>query len=295
MNPIAGPILLLAMLLAAAGITYLLRRWALLATLVAVVTTGILAFLCLRLPLDRSAFVLGREVALGRPVVILGQTLQLESAGHWWLAFLFGLTTIFYLLGWRISPGRSFTPFSLAMLALYALVILLQSFSLAVITFAISVVLAVFILQAGHLDSVRGAQRYLTVSLLAVPFLLAAGWLIDPSQPQAQGVELARRALLPAALGFGLLLAAFPFGTWMPAVAADASAIVAAFIFTVGQSIALYLALVFAQELPLILDETVMPAVIQVTGLVMVAIGGLMAAVQQDLGRLFGYAALSDL
>jgi formate hydrogenlyase subunit 3/multisubunit Na+/H+ antiporter MnhD subunit len=38
-----------------------------------------------------------------------------------------------------------------------------------------------------------------------------------------------------------------------------------------------------------------MPAVIQVAGVVMVASGGLMAAVQHDLGRLFGYAALSDL
>ena len=89
MNPIPGPLLLLVLPLAAAVITYLIRRWSVLAALVASTTTATLAFLCLRLPLDRSAFVLEQVVSFGRPVVILGQTLQLEPAGQLWLAFIF--------------------------------------------------------------------------------------------------------------------------------------------------------------------------------------------------------------
>ncbi len=295
MNPIPGPVILLATLLAAAGITYLLRRWTLLVAPFATATTGILAFFCLRLPLDRSAFVLGREVAFGRPVMVLGQTLRLEPAGQLWLAFAFGLTAVTYLLAWRTSQGRSFFSFGLGILALYVLMVLLEVFALAVLVFAVSVSLAVFILQAGQLSSVRGAQRYLVVSLLAVPFLLIAQWLVDPSIPTAQSVEMTRRALLPAALGFGLLLAAFPFGTWMPAVAVDAPPIVTAFVFTVGQAMALFLAFIFWREYPLLLSDPIVPAVVQVAGLVMVVSGGIMAAVQRDLGRLFGYAALSDL
>jgi len=88
MNPLPGPILLLVMPLLAAGVTYFVRRIALLAAFIASATAGLAAFLCLRLPLDRSAFVLGQEVAFGRPVVILGQTLQLHAAGQLWLAFI---------------------------------------------------------------------------------------------------------------------------------------------------------------------------------------------------------------
>jgi hypothetical protein len=77
-TPIPGPMILLALPLVAAAATYALRRWASLAALVAVGTTGALSFLCLRLPLDRSAFVLGQEVAFGRPVVIVGNTLALD-------------------------------------------------------------------------------------------------------------------------------------------------------------------------------------------------------------------------
>jgi formate hydrogenlyase subunit 3/multisubunit Na+/H+ antiporter MnhD subunit len=230
-------------------------------------------------------------VAFGRPVVVLGQTLVLAQAGQAWLAFVFALAPIFYLFAWRISQGRSFFTFSLIILSLYALVTLLQTFELSLIVFAISSTVAVFIIQGGQPASVRGAQRYLAVTLLAVPLLLAAAWLLD--NPEAAGTI--RPALVPAALGFGLLLAAFPFGTWMPAMAADAPPIVTAFVFISGQAMAMFLALIFLRDNPVLLTSAAAPDVIRLAALVMAASGGVMAAVQRDLGRLFGYAALSDL
>jgi len=294
LNLLPGPTPLFVLPLLAALVTYFTRRWAIVAAFIASATSAILAFLCLRLPLDRSALVLGQEVSFGRPVVALGQTLQLEPAGQLWLAFIFGMAVVFYLLAWRISQGRSFYSFSLAIIALYVLVILLESFSLSVLLYGISVTLAVFIIQGGQLASVRGAQRYLVASFLAVPLLLAAAWLMDPARSTPQDAETIRRVLLPAALGFGLLLGAFPFGTWMPALAAETLPVITAFVFTAGQAMALYLTLVFLNANPLLMSDGVTPAVIQIAGLVMAVAGGIMAAVQRDFGRLFGYAAMSD-
>jgi formate hydrogenlyase subunit 3/multisubunit Na+/H+ antiporter MnhD subunit len=310
-SPIAGPVLLLAMPLLAAAVTYLFRHLSFIAALLSVAVASLLAFLCLRLPLDRSAFVLGQEVAFGRPVVVLGQTLALNQAGQMWLGYIFVLMAVFYLFAGLLSQGRSFFPFSLAILTLYALVVLVQTFALAILVLAISVALSVFILQAGQLTPIRGAQRYLVVTLLAVPLLLIAGWFVDQAMLEvanastlaegttpvtaALGQTLARRALLPAALGFGLLLAVFPFGTWMPALAAGAPPMSSAFVFTAGQAMALYLALSFLTMVPAFLDDSITLAVIQLAGLGMAASGGLMAAVQRDFGRLLGYAALSDL
>jgi formate hydrogenlyase subunit 3/multisubunit Na+/H+ antiporter MnhD subunit len=295
MTPTPGPILLLVLPALAAVVTYLVRRWTGVAALLASGTAAVVAFLCLRLPLDRSAFILGREVAFGRPVVVLGQTLQIDPAAQMWLAFVFALAMILYLFAWRVSPDRSFFPFSLSILALYALVLLLQVFELSILIFGMTVALAVFIIQVGQPASIRGAQRYLVVSALAVPLLLAAAWLVDPALPGTQATELARRALIPAAFGFGLLLAAFPFGTWMPAVAADAPPLVTAFIFTVGQAMALFLAFFFLLENAWFVEEAATPAVIQLAGLIMAVSGGLMAAVQRDFGRVLGYAALGDM
>lgn len=291
MNPIPGPIILLALPVLAAVVTYLLRRWAFLAALLAALVTGGLAILCLRLPLDRAAFVLGQEVAFGRPVVVLGRSLALEPTGQAVLAFVLALAPVFYLFAWRVSQGRSFFSFSLFILGLYALAVLLQTFELSLLISGVAAALAVFVIQGGQLTSVRGAQRYLAVTLLAVPLLLAAAWLLS----HADSLGTTRPTLLPAALGFGLLLAAFPFGTWMPALAADAPPIVTAFIFTSGQAMALFLALTFLREHPTILTGSAAADAIRLAGLVMAATGGGMAAVQRDLSRLFGYAALSDL
>lgn len=295
MSPIPGPIILLALPLAAAVVAYLVRRWAGLAAFVSVATSGVLAVLCLRLPLDRSAFVLAQEVAFGRPVVIVGRNLVLDPAGQAWLAFVFGLATIFFLLAWRLPQGRAFFASGLVILTLYALIALLESFSLAVLVFAMSATLAILIIQAQHRVSVRGAQRYLLVTVLAVPLLLAAAWMVDQSLLDPGKVELARQALLPAGLGLALLLAVFPFGTWMPALAADAPPLVTAFVFTAGQAMAVYLAMMFLHTAPWSLDSATALDVLQFVGLVMVVSGGLMAAAQSDFGRVLGYAALSDL
>jgi formate hydrogenlyase subunit 3/multisubunit Na+/H+ antiporter MnhD subunit len=81
----------------------------------------------------------------------------------------------------------------------------------------------------------------------------------------------------------------------MPALAADAPPIAAALVFTTGQAMALYLALVFANDAPWLLSSPVASIALLAAGLITTASGGVMAAVQRDLGRLFGYAALSNL
>ncbi len=312
MNPIPGPLILLVLPVLAAGLIYLVRRWALPSAFLAALTSGLLSFLCFQLPLDRSAFVLGQEVAFGRPVVALGQTLILDPAGQMWLAFAFMLATVLYLLAWRLPQGRAFFPFSLIVLALYALLAMFQTLELSIMTFGISTTVAVFLIQGPESTSVRGGQRYLMVTLLSVPLLLAAAWLLKNAAPetlvdrafvvpeQVESVELLsrtlmRNALLPTALGFGLLLAVFPFGTWMPALAADAPPLVTAFVFGVGQTMALYLAGVFLETYPPVLEQAAAMRVIQWAGFIMAVSAGLIAAFQRDFGRLLGYAALSDL
>lgn len=294
MTPLPGPALLVGLPLLAAGVTYLVRRFSFVAALLSMWTTGSLALLCLYLPLDRSAYVLGREIAFGRPIVVAGRTLALTAAGQTWLAFVFILSTVLYLCAWRISPGRSFFPFSLTILSLYALIVLVPTFSWAVLLLAISAALMVLILQAGQPGSIRGAQRYLVVALLAVPFLLAAAWFRDQTVFYPENGDLVRYALLAAGMGFGLWLASFPFSTWMPAMATEAPPVVAGFALSVGQMMAVFVGLSFWRDLPSASDASVL-SVIRLAGLVMGCAGGVMAAVQHDFGRLMGYAALSDL
>ncbi|MBN1135719.1 MAG: hypothetical protein JXM73_03995 [Anaerolineae bacterium] len=295
MTPIPGPFIVLILPLLAAALVFLVRRWALPAALLSATVTGALAVLCLRLPLDRSAFVLGQEVAFGRPVVILGRNLMLDPAGQAWLAFGFALATALFLVAWRISQGHSFFPISLAVLSLYALIALLHSLTLTAIVLAISAALLTFVIRREQSGAVQGAQRYLVVALLAVPLIVAAIWMVDQSALEPANAALARTALLPAALGFGLLLAAIPFSMWLPALTADAPPLVSAFVLTLSQGMAIYLMMAFVNSNPAAGGMPAVPATAQLVGLLMAAAGGLMAAVQRDWGRLLGYAALSSM
>jgi len=294
-TPIPGPFIVLALPLLAAALVFLVRRWATPAALLSATVTGALAILCLRLPLDRSAFVLGQEVAFGRPVVIVGRTLTLEPAGQAWLAFGFALATILFLVAGRVSQGPFFFPISLAVLSLYGFIALLRSLTLATIVLAISATLVVFIIRRERSDPVRGAERYLVVALLAVPLIMAAVWMVDQSALEPARAALARTALVPAALGFGLLLAAIPFSMWLPALTVDAPPLVSAFVLTISQGMAIYLMVTFVASNPAAGNVPAVPATAQLVGLLMAAFCGLLAAVQRDWGRLFGYAALSSL
>jgi formate hydrogenlyase subunit 3/multisubunit Na+/H+ antiporter MnhD subunit len=295
LTPIPGPFIVLVLPVVAAGLVFLVRRWALPAAILSALVTGALAVLCLRLPLDRSAFVLGQEVAFGRPVVILGRELMLEPASQAWLAFGFVLATMLFLVAGRVSQGHSFFPISLVVLSLYALIALLHSLTLATMLFGVSAALVVFIIRRERSAPVRGAQRYLVVVLLAVPLILGAIWMSDQSALEPARPALARTALLPAALGFGLLLAAVPFSMWLPALTVDAPPLVSAFVLTICQGMAIYLMMAFLNSNPAAGNVPAVPATAQLVGLLMASGGGVMAAVQRDWGRLFGYAALGSL
>lgn len=294
MTPIPGPFIVLILPLLAAVLAFLVRRWALPAAIISATVTGALALLCLRLPLDRSAFVLGQEVAFGRPVVILGRNLMLEPAGQAWLAFSFVLVTILFLVAGRVSQGSSFFSISLIVLSLYALIALLHSLTLMAIVLAMSAALVVFIIRRDRAAAVRGAQRYLVVVLLAIPLIVGAIWMAGQAALDPTKAGLARTALVPAAFGFALLLAAIPFSMWLPALTADAPPLVSAFVLTIGQGMAIYLMLAFVNSNPVIGSVPAVPAAAQLVGLLTVAAGGLMAAAQRDWGRLLGYAALSS-
>lgn len=295
MSPIPGPLILLFLPLLAAAIAFALRRWSFAAAVVSVVATASLAILCWRLPLDRTSLVLGQQVAFGRPVVIATRTLALEPVGQQWLTFVFALATLQYLIAWRMDAGRLFFPVSLVVLSSYSFIALLQSFPLSVVVFAMGAAIAVFMVQGERSGSVRAAQRYLVITLLAVPLLLAAAWLVEQSALGAGNAPPGRLALWPAALGFGLLLAAFPFGAWLASLAAEAPPMVSAFVCTAAQAMAVLLALTYLRQVPWALSDAGVLRVVQLSGLVMTAAGALAAATQRDFGRLFGYAAMSDL
>jgi len=308
---LTGPLFLIVLPLAVAAVVYLLRRWALIAASLASATVFVMASLCLRLPLDRSVSVLGWEVALGEPMMVLGREFALEPAGCSTLGFIYLIAVVAFLFAWRISQGRLFFPLGLVILSLLGAAVMVRLFLFAVLFLWIASLVAVLIIQGERqgpslrLGSVqatelragpgRGALRYLVMVSLAIPPLLITPWLIDLQAVNPDNLALLHYAAVLLAVGFAVLLAVVPFHGWVSAVAIDAPPVVAAFLFTVTNAVVLLLMLNLFQSYPWLSEDPQVFGLLRLGGLLMAVVGGLLAFAQQDFGHLLGYAVLGDM
>jgi formate hydrogenlyase subunit 3/multisubunit Na+/H+ antiporter MnhD subunit len=292
---IAGPLFLIVLPLVLAPVVFLLRRWALLAASLASATALIMASLCLGLPLDRPVSVFGLEVALGQPMVVLGREFALELAGGLTLGFVCLIATIAFVFAWRISQGGLFFPLGLIILSLLSAAVTIRHFLFAVLFLWVASIIAVFIIQGERQAPGRGALWYLVMVSLAVPPLLITPWLIELQAVNPDNLALLRYATVLLAIGFAILLAVVPFHSWVSAVAADAPPVVAAFVLTVTNAVVLLLMLNLLQSYSWLSENPQVFSLLRLGGLLMAALGGLLAFAQWDFGHLMGYAVLSDM
>jgi multicomponent Na+:H+ antiporter subunit A len=293
---IYGPELLLSLLVAAAAALYFLRRLEGVAALVAAGATAGLALLLLLLPHDVPVDLFGRIVWLGRPIAwdAARITLQIGPATAVLLIFLLGVAAVTFILAWLTYQGRSFYPFGLLLLAVWATVAMLQPLTLAPFAIVLAAIISVFLIQAGKTGETRGAWRQLLFPTLAAPLFLVAAWYIEqaPLNPDDQTPFVIAGWLLIA--GFVLLLQPAPLHVATPAVAGQAPPVVAAFLWIGSQTTILFLLQRFLVVYPWLTSAIDSARWLLWLGVFTAVLGGALTATQQSLGRFLGYAGLYD-
>ena len=293
---IAGPVLLIALPLAAAPLVYLLRRWpwaeACLASAIALGMAG----LCLFLPLDRPvSILLGRGIALGEPVSVLGRELALNPADCLLLALLYLMAATCFLFAWRVPQGRAFAPLGLIILGVLSGAVAIRHLLFAALLLWLASIVAVLMVQGDRRGSTRGALRYLVVTTLAVPPLLTLPWLIDLYALHPENLAVSYFAAVLLASGFAIVLGVVPFHVWVPSLADEAPPLATAFVLTAMGGAALFVTLSYFEACPWLVANPQVFRLLGGVGLLTAAIGGLFAFAQRDFSRLLGYAALSDM
>ena len=292
---IAGPLLLLILPLAMAGIVYILLRWTAASAVLAVGAALALGFAVVTLPLDQPVHFWGdRHIAMGETVTFFGRELVLEQDDRLAMAFLFFTSASVFFLAWRFAPHSLLLPMGLALLSLLSGALLIRPLIYAALLIEIAAALSVFALQAEGWLPTRGGLRYLTFTTLALPGLLVTHWLLEryTLTPDETGLLGAAATLL--AFSFALLLGAVPFHTWVPAVASDSVPLAGTFVLTIGNGVVWFLLLDFLETYPWLSRHPRFGSIILAAGLAMVIVGGLLAPAQRRLGLLMGYAALVD-
>jgi len=292
---IAGPLLLLILPLAMAGIVYVLFRWVSLSALLAVGTALVLGFAVVTLPLDQPVhFWGGRQIAMGEAVTVFGRELVLEQADRVTMAYLFFTAAALFVLAWRVAPRSLLMPMGLGILSLLSGALLIRPLIYAALLIEIAAALSVFALQAEGRSPTRGGLRYLTFTILALPGLLVTHWLLERYTLTPDETGLLSMATILLTISFALLLGVVPFHTWVPAVASDSVSLGGVFVLTVGNGAVWFLLLDFLETYPWLSGHPRFGSLVLTAGLAMVVVGGLLAPAQRRLGLLAGYGALVD-
>ena len=276
-------ILLIVIPLVMAVPVYLLKphRWAAVSVSLAAIVVSI--GVCSRSPLNE-------------PVSVLGRELVLDDLNRFLLLFILGVASVLILSAWRVvSQLSAFFPELLLIVGLLNAAMMLRNFLISVLLLEMAGLLFVFIAQGERPLSVGAAVGYLIPLVLAVPCLLPVSWLIDSHALQPDNELLVRLTVIALSLGFGILLAAVPFHSWLPAVAERSPSVAFASLICIFNLVILALLLdLFDVHLWLTADSNVL-SVLSLGGLLTALVGGALAFAQREPGRLLAYAAISDL
>jgi formate hydrogenlyase subunit 3/multisubunit Na+/H+ antiporter MnhD subunit len=292
---------LIALPIGAVPIVYLLRRINVGAIIAAVVAL-LSAWWVTRLP-------------TGIILNLLGRSVELDRLSQITLLLLFTATALLFLIPALLprlrskskssgvaasnkwSDSRTFYPVGLAILGLFGAASLSRHLGIIAILIEIAVILTVFVIQGGRLDSTRAALRFLVLMSLATPLFLLAAWRIDFYQLSG-GIQTNNNSELTALLiffGFALWLAVVPFHSWLTTTSAESAPATAAFVLIAFPIIAFSSMIHLLADFPWLVDSPQLVRAIIIAGVATALLGGILAGVQRGFSELMGYAALYNL
>ncbi len=287
----------------AAFALYSLRRWERMVHIASGLIALLLAALAWGLPLNQPIN-LGLGLSLlalriGDTWVLLGTRFITQNSDRPVLV-LFYISAAFWTGGaYFARTHRVFVPASLGIAALLSAALTSSSIPVTILLLELAVLLCIPVLSQPGDPTRRGALRFLIFQTLGGALILFANTALNALLSST--TEPAR--LLPAAfimaLGFALVIGVVPFHTWMPMLAEETHPYAASYVFFLLPTAVAILAIdILLHASPSGAITAGIPglfAILQYGGVLMVLAGGAGAAFDRHLGRILGFAAISQI
>jgi len=297
-----GPLFIVGSLLAVAAGLLILQRLTLIVAWVSAIMAGGIAVLVTTVPLDQTVDLGPLSVTLGAPLSILGRVMVIEPVDRLPLTLIALIASVLFLVAWRLLPRSSFFAAGLAVLALLSGALMVEQVVYAALLVEIAALLAIIPLAEPIVDEqgnrysggARGGLQYMVYTTLALPGLMITQLLLEQFAVFPNDLGLLRTATVLLAFSFALLLGAVPFQSWLSAVATDGSPPMVTFLFTVNLGTVWFLLLAYLETYSWLSTQAAFGELFTLVGLIMMVAGGTLAASQERLGRIVGYATLVD-
>lgn len=262
--------------------------------IVSMALTFLLAWAALLLPIDQPLSLGSLEFKLVPTLFILGRSLNLTVSeqplllGMWSFAFLWLAGGLF------ARPPRLFPALVLIVISLLIAALTVDPFIYAALLFELAVMLCVPLLAPPGGTGRRPVLRLLTFMTIGMAFILFVGWMLEGAAASPGIAALTVRAGVLLGLGFAFLLPVFPFHSWVPMLTEEADSYSGAFfLFALPVAIAIF-GLELVDRFVWLRRSEALQAILLTGGALMVVAGGLLASLEDRLGRQLGFAVMLE-
>jgi formate hydrogenlyase subunit 3/multisubunit Na+/H+ antiporter MnhD subunit len=240
-----------------------------------------------------SAFRIGSVVInIPSTMTILGRNFILGNDDRIFLAFIF-LSMVFWCFSAQaVGTSSKFIPISFAVVSFLIAALAVEPFLYSAIFVELAVIVCLPILVKRGKPVGKGILRFLIFQSLAMPFILLAGWILSGVQTSFSDLRQLYLAALFLGLGFAFWLGIFPFHFWIPEFCEENDFFANGFVLSIFPASIILIMLDFINGLTWLRDSAFLVPVLRVCGTLMIATGGIWAAMQKNLRRVIGYVAI---
>ena len=280
-------------------ILLLFRRHNLAVTLVGISFSLILVWIAWRVSIGESYLLLPWPRPLGvtinESLTFLGRRLVLTDASRPALILIYSGAAFWFGGAYIARAHHLFVGLGLGIAALLTASLAVEPFLYSSLLLQGVAVLTVPILYPPGQASGRGVLRFIIFQTMGIACILFAGGLLSILEVSPGDPSLLWRATTLMALGFALVLAVFPFHTWLPMTAEESHPFAASFIFFFLPAAVVLLAVDFLQRYVSLGIAPSVDQLLRSMGLIVAIIGGFFTAFQRHLARILAFAAVTEI
>lgn len=256
--------------------------------------SAILALIALIIPIDTALLMGSISLKISTSIQFFGRSFELNTADGPLLAIIFGVATLWFFGTEASGTANRFVSLGLMIISLLTASIAVEPFLYAALLLEIAAMLIVLLLVPAYQKPGRGVVRFLIYQTLAMPFILFSGWMLAGVESSPGDLSTTTQAGTILGLGFAFLLAVFPLYNWIPMLMEENSPYATGFLLWALPTFTVIFALGFLDRYAWLRTSPQLASAIQFAGVLMVASGGIFAALQRHIGRMLGYASIAE-
>ncbi len=256
--------------------------------------SAILALIALIIPIDTALLIGSISLKISPSIQFFGRSFELNTADGPLLAIIFGVAALWFFGTEASGTANRFVSLGLMIISLLTASIAVEPFLYAALLLEIAAMLIVLLLVPAYQKPGRGVVRFLIYQTLAMPFILFSGWMLAGVESSPGDLSTTTQAGTILGLGFAFLLAVFPLYNWIPMLMEENSPYATGFLLWALPTFTVIFALGFLDRYAWLRTSPQLASAIQFAGVLMVASGGIFAALQRHIGRMLGYASIAE-